>query len=240
MKFAAAIIAGLLALTVASAQYWSPAGPGDKRSPCPALNTLANHGYINHNGTDIVRDDLVGALMNVYNLDVVLASKLVDDAIADLGYTDSNGNKALDLDTLSTHQHIEHDASLTRKDYGEGDNHTPQPDLIEQLKELSPDGQTLGWTEMAKARNLRVQQEQASDPSFNFDLRHKSLALGEATLVLRILGTGDAMPVDWIDSWFAMEQIPTDWTKPVLPYTLVQAGLDLAKLGALTLINPVE
>ena len=25
---------------------WVPKQPGDSRSPCPALNTLANHGYL--------------------------------------------------------------------------------------------------------------------------------------------------------------------------------------------------
>ena len=25
---------------------WVPKQPGDARSPCPALNTLANHGYL--------------------------------------------------------------------------------------------------------------------------------------------------------------------------------------------------
>jgi hypothetical protein len=237
MRIMFAVVFGLIALSSVNGQSWSPAGPGDKRSPCPALNTLANYGYINHNGADIVGTDLINALMNVYNLDNPLASKLVNDAIADLGYTDANGNKALDLDTLSTHNHIEHDASLTRRDYGDGDNHTPQADLIEQLKGMSADGETLGWTEMAKARNLRASQESAVDPSYGLDLKHKALALGEASLVLRILGTGDSMPVDWIDTWFANESIPEDWTKPALPYTLIQAGLDVAKLGALTLIN---
>lgn len=25
---------------------WSPPGPSDSRSPCPGLNTLANHGFL--------------------------------------------------------------------------------------------------------------------------------------------------------------------------------------------------
>lgn len=30
---------------------------------CPALNTLANHGYINHNGSDIERQSIIDALL---------------------------------------------------------------------------------------------------------------------------------------------------------------------------------
>lgn len=38
---------------------WKPAGPGDVRSPCPGLNALANHGFLNHNGKDITIPQLI-------------------------------------------------------------------------------------------------------------------------------------------------------------------------------------
>lgn len=47
-----------------------PPGPGDVRSPCPALNNLANHGFLPHSGKGItvpqfvkgLKDGLVRAL----------------------------------------------------------------------------------------------------------------------------------------------------------------------------------
>lgn len=38
---------------------WKPAGAGDSRSPCPALNSLANHGFLNHNGKGITIPQLI-------------------------------------------------------------------------------------------------------------------------------------------------------------------------------------
>eukprot|EP00475_Leptophrys_vorax_P005369 TRINITY_DN1324_c0_g2_i1.p1 TRINITY_DN1324_c0_g2~~TRINITY_DN1324_c0_g2_i1.p1 ORF type:complete len:237 (+),score=55.96 TRINITY_DN1324_c0_g2_i1:382-1092(+) len=226
-------IAAFITASVVSAQQWMPAGDGDKRGPCPALNTLANHGYINRNGTGIIRNDLINAVYGVYNLDLPLTTNLVDLALGGVGYADANGNKVLDLDALDKHNFIEHDASLTRDDYADGDNHTPQASLIDQLKGLSADGETLGWNEMAKARHLRQQQEQDVDSAYTLDAEHTSLALGESITVLRILGTGDSMPLDWVDSWFTNEQIPDGWTKPATPYNSTQGAADNAKLSAL-------
>lgn len=42
-------------------QYEAP-GPNDSRSPCPALNTLANHGYLPRDGKNIRPDVLQLAL----------------------------------------------------------------------------------------------------------------------------------------------------------------------------------
>ncbi|KAG5636396.1 hypothetical protein H0H81_008170 [Sphagnurus paluster] len=50
-----------------------PATPSASRSPCPALNTLANHGYIPRNGIAIPFWTLFGAIKHVYNLSTPLA-----------------------------------------------------------------------------------------------------------------------------------------------------------------------
>lgn len=43
------VLINLVALAAAAQQGirpWQAPGPGDSRSPCPMLNTLANHGYL--------------------------------------------------------------------------------------------------------------------------------------------------------------------------------------------------
>jgi hypothetical protein len=233
------IFAFLLICGLALGQEWQAPGPTDKRSPCPVLNTLANHGFLNRNGVGITHDDLVNAFISVLGIDATLADKQAVNGLTKLGYTDSNGVQRLDLDALSKHNVIEHDASLTREDLGDnGDNWTVQPYLVAQLKSLSPDGTSpLGWNEIAKARNLRVKQEKASDPSYSLSLDLTAVALGQGVFVLRILGTGDAIPLEYIDSWFGLEKIPDGFTPHSPAYGVIQFGLDVAKLGALTLIN---
>lgn len=46
---------------------YAPSGPDDVRSPCPLVNCLANHGYINRSGKDIRAEEL-NAAMNVIGL----------------------------------------------------------------------------------------------------------------------------------------------------------------------------
>ncbi|KAG6908128.1 hypothetical protein DXG01_006097 [Tephrocybe rancida] len=50
-----------------------PPTPGYSRSPCPALNALANHGYIPRNGTRIPFWTLLTAVRHVYNLSLPLS-----------------------------------------------------------------------------------------------------------------------------------------------------------------------
>ncbi|KAF2624100.1 Cloroperoxidase [Macroventuria anomochaeta] len=39
-----------------------PAGPGDKRSPCPMINSLANHGYLPRNGQNVLALEMKAAM----------------------------------------------------------------------------------------------------------------------------------------------------------------------------------
>ncbi|KAJ6542849.1 Chloroperoxidase [Mycena capillaripes] len=50
-----------------------PADASDRRSPCPALNALANHGYLPRRGTQITFMHLLHAVRTVYNLSLPLA-----------------------------------------------------------------------------------------------------------------------------------------------------------------------
>lgn len=51
-----------LLLSKAAKGTYIPAGPDDKRSPCPMINCLANHGYLSRNGQNILADDMKLAL----------------------------------------------------------------------------------------------------------------------------------------------------------------------------------
>lgn len=45
-----------------------PPGPTDQRGPCPALNILANHGYINHTGI-VSFEEVHYAVQEVFNME---------------------------------------------------------------------------------------------------------------------------------------------------------------------------
>src|ERR1700744_127014 len=55
----------LLPLTMVPRGTYAPSGPNDKRSPCPLINSLANHGYINRDGRNIHASQLNAAMNEI-------------------------------------------------------------------------------------------------------------------------------------------------------------------------------
>jgi hypothetical protein len=73
------------------------------------LNTLANHGYLPHDGKGINVNITIDALGHALNIDAELASALHNFAVT----TNPTPNSTtFDLDNLSRHDILEHDASL--------------------------------------------------------------------------------------------------------------------------------
>ncbi|KAF5353621.1 hypothetical protein D9758_013786 [Tetrapyrgos nigripes] len=82
-------------------------GPNDARGPCPGLNTLANHGYLPRNGTNITIPIVLQAVLDGFNVgpDVVtLAAKGVLIAAETPDF--------FNLTEIALHETFEHDISL--------------------------------------------------------------------------------------------------------------------------------
>jgi hypothetical protein len=120
MKFPALLS---LALAPPLAQFpppgneWAAPLAGDARSPCPFINTLANHGLINRNGKDVDLFDMVSVLSKTFDVAPTLFELLANGAIG-LNFTtvDENGTVIMDIDVLFAHNTQEHDASFVRVD----------------------------------------------------------------------------------------------------------------------------
>ena len=119
---------------------------GDIRSPCPAINTLANHGFINRDGTSILVGDLAQALEDIYR---VSGETLIGGPIASaisLGLTvNDNGDDFLTIDKLFQNRDStpngfeaqEHDSSFFREDSDLGDDRPPSLRLIDDFFNLN-------------------------------------------------------------------------------------------------------
>ncbi|KAL8824512.1 MAG: hypothetical protein Q9170_008130 [Blastenia crenularia] len=121
----------------------------DQRGPCPGLNTLANHGYINRNGITTVAQT-IAASARVFNMGADLAAFLAGGSVVfagdipsmmySIGGADARTNSlgvvggSLGTETgLSGHLRFkEGDASGTRCDFYlcNGDNHNLNPDVF--------------------------------------------------------------------------------------------------------------
>jgi hypothetical protein len=185
------------------------AATGDARSPCPALNTLANHGILNRTGRSLSQDVIVNALASTYNVDKTMGKALASAAILQLGK-----GGLLDLDALSKHGVIEHDASLTRFDAIQGDNHSLQPSLLAAMLADTP-GDSMTSADFAVTRQRR-EAESLKAGSPKLDLKTRTLAGGESALALQAMGSKGAdgvlsAPKEKLKTWFGEEQLPAGY-----------------------------
>jgi len=203
-------------------EYQAPL-PTDARSPCPFLNTMANHGYIRRDGRYITLWAATKGMIECYNFTFSLALFVASAGVYTSLFTSANPFW-FDLQQLQVHNNIsiEHDASLTRPDIKTGDNWHPDTKLIEQMlkSSTSPDG-SLSLEDYAQYRVIR----ETTLPAPFVGLR-SFLATGEIGLILPSIGR-DATEVlkrkihsDWAKSFFITSRLPDDWTPQSTAITL--------------------
>ena len=175
--------------------------------------------YSNSNGRAIKLTDLQHALETVYNLDTSLAVSLVySGKLLTSNTTAETLTPTLDLDALDKHNALEHDASLSRKDYSEGDHVNLQPDLLVAMLADSP----TDFLTVESLARTRVRREDHSNSIGNSgtDVKTTTLAYIEAAVILLALGTqkdaaGNPMaPKTSVQRWFAEERLPLGWVTP--------------------------
>ncbi|QDS71936.1 hypothetical protein FKW77_000740 [Venturia effusa] len=196
---------------------------GDSRSPCPALNTLANHGILPRDGRNITAEMFTTAITNTYNIDSIFGYLLGHGGVPAVSITATSIN----LEDLNQHDAIEHDASLTRDDARSGDNHSIRPELLQALLD-DAEGDFLTTASVAKSRTRR-EQDSLSKGNPKLGLKQKTLAYGEAALLLQALGkqeNGANWKVQKADAkaWFGEERLPEGYIKPAKAISLTDAG----------------
>lgn len=259
--------APLLPSRVAKGDY-CPAGPTDIRSPCPVLNSLANHGYLPRDGRNVHVGDLTSA-MNRIGLSHVLGATLsnpifierqASDApkrsffakiwyyfrnpwalvfsafgIRNPAQKDSDGKPCLNLDQLATPGVIEHDISLSRRDYAQGDNMHMQPDLVEAMLASSSDGENLTAEDLIAFRKRRVEEQKKANLKLAAGAETNSIGAGEIGFILDVFGDGKKIPCDHARALFLEERLPIKegWTKrwwTVGPVKLVTSAKRIGRL----------
>jgi len=152
------------------------------------------------------------------------------------GQKDASGKSCLNLDQLDLPGAVEHDISLSRRDYAQGDNHSPQADLIKDLLECSSDGgKTITLEDLAALRRRRIQQQKEVNPGLTYGPLQHQLACAEIALILQVLGDGQKVPCDYVRALFQEERLPIQegWKKrsgwPVGFVDLLRTGQSVKK-----------
>ncbi|SPO01830.1 related to chloroperoxidase [Cephalotrichum gorgonifer] len=207
-----ALLAFSAVVTAASAGFvwddhpWQRPTPEDRRSPCPLLNSLANHGFLARDGRDISIDDIVNGIEEAVNL-----SPNSSRPVAELAATASTtGNpKTLNLDDLNTHGVIEHDASLSREDTYFGDNHSFNPKIYHSFSKFFTEP-VISIETAAAARSSRISCARAANPDFEFGADQDRVSRLETALYLAVFGKGTEgnARTKWVDVLFREERLP--------------------------------
>jgi hypothetical protein len=183
---------------------------GEHRGPCPALNALANEGYLPRSGR-VTADQLVHAIHERLGVATSIARMLATAAVDNFGKPGENGEKIVDLADLVKHGVIEHDASLTRPDSRDGDAGPVCPPLLDQLLGLSRDTKTLTLEDLATAHQLRIAQSSAGGHSVS--VKASVLGLFEAAILYQVLRRDDAVAVPEAREFLGKEQLPTSFVR---------------------------
>lgn len=179
---------------------WKPAGPNDLRSPCPALNSLANHGFLPRDGRGITLPILRQVLPFALNVGKDLADLFFFGAVT-FGLTH---DAKFDLADLNKHNAIEHDGSLSRADATTGDNHSFNQSIFDTYMDQFKGSDVINPALAGKARMFRIKTEQARDKEFKYGPREKLISNGETSLILGVFGGIDEgiAKKDLVKIWF--------------------------------------
>jgi len=197
-----------------------PPQSGDVRSACPALNTMANHGYIARDGKNLSAMNVVHGLMACYGLSMFCAMFLSFG-----GFLWLRKFGRVNLYEIGKHNAIEHDASLVHQDTPKGQTYAPieidhslvdalvsdvKPSSLEIEKSSDPTAKFLmNYEDVARAR---IRREKQCRP---VDSLHAEVARGEMAIILGVWEVKTknkvGIPVDYIKRWIGEEKLPDGW-----------------------------
>ncbi|KAK7043952.1 hypothetical protein VNI00_008120 [Paramarasmius palmivorus] len=196
----------------------------DSRSPCPWINSLANHGYLPRDGKNITIPAMLGAveigLKEVFNV----APEVVA-LFAKLSVTCSKQLFTFDLNETSLHGCIEHDASISRSDFNvspTGDNTSFNETLYQTLASKNPGKDFYDIAVAGQVMKERLDDSLKRNEKLVNTQKEFNFRATEAALYLSVMGKAGADPKEakgvkiFIDTMFREDRLPIKegWKKP--------------------------
>ncbi|KAH8655054.1 Chloroperoxidase [Tricladium varicosporioides] len=218
----ATVVCTASALPSESVYTWVAPDSTARRSPCPMLNALANHGFLPHDGANISMDDLVTGLSESINLAAAATQFVGAKALT----ASTTGNAStFHLDDLNTHHILEHDSSLSRNDIYFGDNHSFNQTIWDETVTHFPNS-TISFANAAAARSTRIIAAAAVNPEFNMTATEFQNSYIESALYMGTFGnitTGNAV-TEWVEVLFTQERLPYQegWSRSAEEITAAQ------------------
>lgn len=217
--------------------FWAGPGPQDSRGPCPALNTLANHGYINRSGRDITADTIFKGFFTAFGMNTSAVAPALPNTYHTCQYLTGQDCAAkttiANLSLLAEPHAAEHDHSLSRQDYKMAWAHGKQTDnnnfnatIFQQVLDLIRARTHVDYALANQIRLMRtsnaIQDDQPGWISPEGDI--KPVQAFEMGFIFAVMSdpslpdyaTNPQIRVDWWHYWFANEALPyaLGWKAP--------------------------
>ncbi|KAF7116919.1 hypothetical protein CNMCM5793_005549 [Aspergillus hiratsukae] len=194
-------------------RFQAPIQGNDSRSPCPALNALANHDILPRSGKHITYKQLSHAIQHAYNLAPSLADQLTASA-----YQLDQGRGWIDLQDLSALNVIQHDASFTP--HFCSDQSVPHPDLVDKFLSHALNGKSLSLDDIVYFSGFRRSECRRTNGQYSmtWSFLHQFFRSGNGALMY-----GD---VKDLRVWLSEERFPDGWeprNRGALGHTILQA-----------------
>ncbi|KAI8893301.1 Chloroperoxidase [Globomyces pollinis-pini] len=189
---------------------FSPPTKWDIRSPCPAFNTMANHGYFPRSGSEIPAQQIVDVFREQFSLDPELSNLLISKA-----YLLNIGNpikETIRLDQLRLHNAMEHDSSLVHNDFYFGPHYIVNQTLVDGLINSSKDGKYLTTNDIGEFRKERYDDSKRNNPTFDFSYIRQVATFGESGVMYAIFGNDKGIPNEYIRSFLGENRLPKEFT----------------------------
>lgn len=199
------------------------------RGPCPGLNSLANHGFLPRNGKNITVIDLLRGTYEGLGL-----SPEISIGVGGAELLKSYRLAAFDLHELSNHGFVEHDCSLARADFGDGNNNDFNATIWSVPLKVLENYETITPQAMGAARSARDLFDIAHNP--NQQCGARSIAVGALENALIIESLGGSPKLEWVRSMFEQERIPTNLGFEPIPIVLNNLAV-IAAVGVESLVS---
>jgi hypothetical protein len=208
-----------------------PAKDGDSRCSCPALNAMANHGILPHDGKNIKFTDMTEKIRTTFNFS---PSFCVFVPVYAARMLNKDYNKdTISLQELDLHNGIEHDASLTREDSAQvPDQSKPHLPFIKELLDSASgkdkEGNVILTPEDLSAYSAKRRVDaKAANPDFSLSTFHKMFGSSNSSTMLTIFGGR----VEDLKALLIDERLLDGWQSRVL----TRMGLTFATFNATVL-----
>ncbi|KAJ8081088.1 hypothetical protein PM082_017929 [Marasmius tenuissimus] len=216
-----------------SAYPWQAPGPNDLRSPCPGLNTLANHGLLPRDGRNISVPMIIEAGFKAYNMesDIPITAGKV-------GLLTSREAQTMSLHDITLHGNIEHDASLSREDFALGDHISFNEEIFSTLLNSNPGSDIYNTTSAGLVMKARLADSISRNPNLTNTDAQLRVRSGESGFYLSVMGdpiTGEA-PKKFVQVFFREERLPIEegWKRPATSINLDTVKALAEKIAAVS------